>query len=243
MRNKIWIFSIGAAILLVLACFPTSVSEPLRIEQENEQILSSREMTWDDEIIKIKVIHRKQDGTLEESVKEISKVKHEAMMTEIKSTAKAGLTLREVFEEKLQIIKDYGLVPDDLTLEDILDVTKLTEPIEENNGSSFSTGVAPIFFVGGGFGFGIGFPFILTTGWFFLMLFGFGLVVAYDFAEKVLHQLFTLFFIPMLVGVCAGFMGLLLLPILPGFFYSNLVGLGIVAKTNWRFVPAMNLSL
>ncbi len=243
MKKKLCIFSIGAAILLVLTCFPTNASQPIWLGGKNSVIETTREMTGDSDTVLINVYHLKEDGTIDKAVKELPVNEYETLMEELKQVERSGKTLRGIFEEKLQMLKNYELVSSDLTLEEILDVEKLTEPIETQQfGEDFEAKNAPIFFVGGGLGFGFGVPFFFTSGTFLCILFGFGLVLCYDFAEKILHQLITLFFIPLIVGYMGGFIGLLLLPVIPGFFYSNFFGLGMVSNTKWQLIPSMNIS-
>ena len=54
-----------------------------------------------------------------------------------------------------------------------------------------------------------------------MALFGFGLTLCFDVLNGILYQLLTFFFIPMLIGYLGGFVGLLLLPVIPGFFYRS----------------------
>ena len=122
-----------------------------------------------------------------------------------------------MFEEKLRILKKYELVSNDLTLEEVLDVNKLKGQYRSaENDNYFEAQNAPIFFVGGGFGFGFGIPFLITSGTFLAILVGFGLVYCYDILNNMTHQLMTLIFIP-LIGYLGGFIGLLLIPVIPGF--------------------------
>ena len=242
MKKKLCIFSIGTAILLVLTCFPTNASQPIWLGGKNSVIETTRKMTGNSDTVLINVYHLKEDGTIDKAVKELPVNEHETLIGELNQVERSGKTLKEIFEEKLQILKDYKLVSNDLTLEDILDVEKLTEPIEPQQFEDFEAENAPIFLAGGGVGFGFGVPFLFTSGTFLCILIGGGLVLCYDFANKILHSLFTVFFIPLLVGFMQGFIGILLLPVIPGFFYSNFFGLGMVAKTSWRMIPSMNIS-
>ncbi|MCK5458851.1 MAG: hypothetical protein KAI20_03095 [Thermoplasmatales archaeon] len=242
MKKKLCIFSIVTAILLVLTCFPTNASQPIWLGGKNSVIETTRKMTGNSDTVLINVYHLKEDGTIDKAVKKLPVNEHETLIGELNQVERSGKTLKEIFEEKLQILKDYKLVSNDLTLEDILDVEKLTEPIETQQFEDFEAENAPIFLGGGGVGFGFGVPFLLTSGTFLCILIGGGLVLCYDFANKILHSLLTIFFIPLLVGVMQGFIGLLLLPVIPGFFYSNFFGLGMVAKTSWRLIPSTNIS-
>ena len=229
-------------MLLILTCFPSITSQPHLLNTINSAIKTSQEFTGDSEIIKISVYHIKEGGVVDNKLVEITKGEHESMMTELKQATAAGSNLREIFESKLQIMKNYEVVPEDITLEDIIDVDKLSGPYEQQFDDDFSADFAPLFFLGGGFGFGFGIPFLITSGTFLMILFGFGLVLCYDIFNKVLYQMFTMFFIPLVVGYLGGFLGLILLPVVPGFFYSNLVGIGMVAKTRWRMIPSLNMS-
>lgn len=241
MKKKLCIFSIAAVVLLVLTCFPTNASQSIWLRENYSVMRAAEDLTEDSDPLLIKVIHIKEDGTIDEAVKELPINEHETLMNEVKQVERSGKSLRGIFEEKLQILKNYELVSNDLTLEDILDVEKLTEPIETTQFEDFKAENAPIFLAGGGVGIGFGVPFFLTSGTFLCALIGGGLVVCYDFANKVLHYMFTLFFIPLLTGFMAGFIGILLLPVIPGFFYSNFFGLGMVAKTSWGFIPPVDI--
>ena len=235
MSKKLVLFSIGAVVILLLTCVPISASHVPIFRNRNE-------VNPESDTVTIKVYHFKKDGSLGQTEKVISKSDHELMMDELTQVGKSGEDIQEIFEQKLQILKDYEIVSSDITLEDILDVEKLQGPYTQQDDDRFAVDNAPLIFAGGGIGFGVGIPFILTSGTFLWILVGFGLALCYDFANKVLHQLLTIFFIPMLVGYLGGFIGLLLLPVIPGFFYSNAFGIGMAAKTNWRLVPSYNIS-
>ena len=242
MKRKIWILSIGAAIMLVLTFFPSSALELPEATDENLMMETpeSEEMTGDSGTITMSLYHYKEDKTYEITEKELTLEERDALMDELKQVEESGLTLIEIFEKELEILKDYELVSSDMTLEDVLDVNKLTGNYNVVEDEGFEAEYAPIVFVGGGFGFGFGIPFFITSGTFLMILVGFGLVYCYDVLHNTLHQLMTLSFIPMLVGYLGGFIGLLLFGVVPGFFYSNLFGLGVVTKTQWLLMGGSN---
>ena len=134
-------------------------------------------------------------------------------------------------------MKEYNLVPQEMTLSEIIDIDKLGDRYTTVNGEDFEVAFAPITFVGGGLGIGFGVPFFFTSGTFLWALFGFGLVLCYDATNAILYQLMTFFFVPMLIGYLGGFTGLMLLPVVPGFFYSNALGLGMAAIAAWKLLP------
>ena len=240
MKRKIWIPSIGAAIMLVLTFFPAIALELPEATDENLMMepSESEEMTGNSGTITMNVCQYKEDKTYEITEKELTLEERDALMDELKQVEESGLTLIEIFEKKLEILKDYELVSSDMTLEDVLDVSKLGGRYDVVEAEDFGAEFAAILFVGGGFGFGFGTPFFITSGTFLMILTGFGLVYCYDILHDILHQLTTLSFIPLLIGYLGGFIGLLLFGVVSGFFYSNLFGLGVVTKTQWLLLGA-----
>lgn len=239
MNKKICISCVGAAILLILSCFPPVVASIVN----NDGCLKinayrSKQISKQSDTVEYAIYHIKEDKTYEKEIKVLTVEKSKAMWAELKSTEHKDLTLNEIFEEKLEIMKNYGIVSSEITLNEFVDVEKLKQGYKSMQSQDFQAASAPIMFVGGGFGLGFGVPFFITSGTFLMILFGFGLVMCYDTVNTVLNQLFTMFFIPMLIGYLGGFTGLLLLPVIPGFFYSNAVGLGMVALTSWKLVPS-----
>jgi hypothetical protein len=240
MPKKIWIFSITASVILILTFFPTQPVSSTVLNKKNAITETYKEIKTSENTIKMKIFHIKEDGTYVNAVRELTSEENKALKDELRQTEKSGTTIKEMFEEKLEILKKYELVSSDLTLEDVLDVSKLEGTYQTDDGDEFEEQYAPIVFAGGGFGFGFGLPSFITTGTFLVILIGFGVVYCYNIYTGVTHQLMTLFFIPMLVGYLGGFIGLLLLPVVPGFLYSNLFGLGFVSKTRWMLVPTTN---
>ena len=240
MKRKICILSIGATIMLILTFFPAIALELPEATDENLTMepSESEEMTGNSGTITMNVYHYKEDKTYEITEKELTLEERDALMDELKQVEESGLTLIEIFEKKLETLKDYELVSSDMTLEDVLDVNKLTGNYNVVEDEDFDVEYAAILFVGGGFGFGFGTPFFITSGTFLMVLVGFGLVYCYDILHGELYELMTLSFIPMLIGYLGGFIGLLLFGVVSGFFYSNLFGLGVVTKTRWLLVGA-----
>ena len=239
MNKKICIFCVGAAILLILSCLPPVVGNIVKDDARLKMnAYKSKQISKQSDTVEYAIYHIKEDKTYDKEIKVLTVEKSKAMWEELKSTENKDLTLTEIFEEKLEIIKNYGIVSSDMTLEEFVDVKKLERGYNSMQSQDFQAASAPIMFVGGGFGFGFGVPFFITSGTFLMILIGFGLVLCYDPVNAVLNQLFTMFFIPMLIGYLGGFTGLLLLPVIPGFFYSNAVGLGMVALTSWKLFPS-----
>lgn len=241
MDRKICIFSIGAAALLILSFFPTAAVELPQVKDENLEIEESEEFlepNGKSDTVKLRVIQIKKDKTHTEIIKELTTEEAEALWQELRTIEMEGKPAVEVYRNKLDIMKNYNLVPDDMTLEDILDIDKLEEINGEEGAKNISVFSALVFFVGGGLGFGVGVPFPITTGIFLFALLGVGFSLVYEIYTNITHT-FNVFFLPMLVGILIGFTGLLLLPVIAGFFYSNALGLGVCAYTQWLYFPSV----
>ena len=259
MRKKLRIVSIGVVILLVLTYVPTFTPQPINKNAENPltNTLTPRIRTGDIDITEIRVYHIREDGSFEVTVKKLASDKNLEMMDKLMQTEISNLTPKEIFEEKLEILKEYKLVSSNTTLEDIMDVEKLecfsSQPFNVSEMKPFVAHFAPIFI--GGFGFGGGFGFrglplirriagnIFTVG-----VIGLGAVLCLDvFANTLYFQLtFTL---PLLVHVLAGFVGIMLFafdsvfPPIPGkppvTIYSNIVALGIAGSAIGFLIPPL----
>jgi hypothetical protein len=215
--------------LLILTCFPTIPSQSLGFGKEKSLIERSRDK-GNGTIIEMNVIQIKEDGTYLKIVKELTIGERQELMDKLLNAETLGETPREIFGEKLNILKNYGLVSNDLELEDLIPIEGLGEPLPIVDGQNFQADLAPLFIGGIGFGVGFGVPFLITAGTFFVAVAGAGLVLCLDFLEGVLYKLQTFLF-PVLLGYLGGFTGLLMFGVLPGLFYSNFVALGIVAVT------------
>lgn len=236
MERKICLFSIGAALLLFLTCIPSGAMDITNNDQNLSQDTSDNQLS---ETVKYNVFHIKGKRDYERKTIELTVEESKAMWEEFKSLEAQDLTPTEVFEAKFEILKSYEIVSNDMTLEQVVDVEKLEGKVNGVQSQDFDAAFAPILFVGGGLGFGLGVPFWFTSGTFIMALFGFGMVYCYDPITAFLNQMETFFFIPMLVGYLGGFTGIFLLPVVPGFFYSNALGLGMVAVTIWKFIPTI----
>ncbi len=237
MERKIFLFSIGAALLLILTCIPSGA---LDVKNNNNQNL--KEDTSDNQLpatVKYNVFHIKGKRDYERKVIELSVEDSKAMWEEFKSLELQDLTPTEIFEAKFEIMKNYEIVSSEMSLEEVVDVEKLEGEINEVQTQDFDAAFAPILFAGGGLGFGLGVPFWFTSGTFIMALFGFGIVYCYDPLTAIMNEMLTISFLPILIGYLGGFTGIFLLPVVPGFFYSNALGLGMAALTIWKTLPPM----
>jgi hypothetical protein len=257
MRKKLWIVSIGVVILLVLTYVPTLTSQPINKNAEGPltNILTPRVQTGIVDITEIRVYHIRENGDFEVTVKNITSNENEEMMNKLIQTEISNLTPKEIFEEKLEILKEYGLVSSNITLEDIMDVEKLesynSQSFNISEMEPFAAHFAPIFLGGMGFGAGFGFrglPIIrrLAGNIFSIGVIGLGAIVCLDFFASTLYYQIT-FTLPLLVHVLAGFVGIMLFafdgifPPIPGkppvTIYSNIVALGVAGLAVGILIP------
>lgn len=235
MKRKICYFSISIAALLIISIFPNMQSISTTLDYETSQInISEEEQLLDTEPIMFKIYHIKGKGCSQLTKKSLTKAEINSLIDELKiaDSEDKDATLTEIFEGKFNILKKYNLIPNGVTLEDIIKTKEFPSDYELVFGKDFNATTAPIFFVGGGLGIGLGFPFLITAGTFLVAIIGFGLTFCYDIHQNILYQLLCLPF-PILIGYLSGFVGLLLIPVVPGFIYSNFFAIGAVAKTSW----------
>ncbi len=233
MRKKNYFLSISLAALLILAIFPNIQSISTTLEYELSQDISSeKNQLLDSGSTTFKIYHIKGDGKIQLTKQTISKDEKNALIEELKITNTENVKLPDQYENKFNILKKYNLVPNDIKIEDIIDFKKFPSDYEVVSGENFNATTAPIFFFGGGLGVGLGIPFFITAGTFLVALLGLGITICYDIHDNILYQLQALL-LPVIVGYLNGFVGLLMIPVVPGFIYSNFFAIGVVAKTSW----------
>jgi hypothetical protein len=205
--------------------------------------------------IKFMVCQFQKDGIHKKNVKELTSKESYDMMIKLINTKVTESTPKEIFEEKLLILKEYNLVSSNISLNDLMDVGKLeyfcSHEFNISQMKPFVAFMAPIFI--GGMGFGAGFGFrnlplirriagnILSAG-----LIGLGAVVCFDILNAVINFQFT-FTLPFLIHVITGFVGIMLFafdsifPPIPGkppvSIYSNIVALGMAGSAIGFLLP------
>ena len=260
MKEKIWIAGIGMALLLVLTSFSIPGTQSIEMDAKSQltnalNFIAPGEKTSKSDTVEIRVCQFQKNGDLKETVKKLTSDKNMEMMDKLMQTEISNLTPKEIFEGKLEILKEYELVSSNITLEDILDVKKLEsvdhQPFNISEMEPFVAHFAPIFIGGMGFGIGFGFrnlPIIkrFAGNIFSAGLIGLGIVLCLDFFEATLYFHLTFTF-PYLCHVIAGFVGIMLFafdsvfPPVPGkppfTIYSNIVALGTAGLAVGFFIP------
>jgi hypothetical protein len=219
-RKKI--VCIGIVVAFVLASFPC--------------VSTSEDSRW----VEIRIYHIKEAGEFTKTIKKLKVATYQALIKKISETMDLNLSAKKQLEKRLEILKEYDLVPANMTLKDIIDVEKLEQgfPLEVIVNENFEARFAPIFIVGIGLGFGIGFEKRIATGFihFLAIVGGLGLILCCDFIEGKLYVLWTYTF-PIFIGYMAGYIGLIMFAVFPGYFYSNFIALGLVPYTFWFQIP------
>jgi len=262
MKGRIWITGIGMALLMVLASFSIPGAQSVEMDAKNQftnalNHMNPRGETSKSDTVKIRVCQFQKNGDLKETVKKLTSDENLEMMGKLMQTEISNLTPKEIFEEKLEILKEYKLISSNTTLEDIMDVKKLesynSKYFNISEMEPFVAHFAPIFMGGFGFGAGFGFrglPLIrrIAGNIFSIGIIGLGAVVCFDLFASTLYFQFT-FTLPLLVHVLAGFVGIMLFafdsifPPIPGkppvTIYSNIVALGIAGLAAGTLMPAI----
>lgn len=194
--------------------------------------------------INILVYFADKDGQFQRNVVKITKESYNTFIQQISDISKLDLSLVDLFEEKIELMKEYGIISNDISLSDIFDISNSMTTSLENfsiiNAARFESKFAPILLAGMGFGFGIGFrrmPVMkhLAGNIFSTGLIGLGAVLCLDLEDNALYYQYTLTY-PYLIHILSGFIGIMLFAFDSLFppengpaitFYSNFFALGI----------------
>jgi hypothetical protein len=200
--------------------------------------------------VKLRVLLCKTDGSIEDSIVELTRKQKNDLFDQLGELETCQLSVKEFFEEKIRLLKQYDIVSDQITMSSLLsenqpkDDPLINITIVQNE--NFSAVSAPIFFTGVGFGVGIGFRrmpiirrFAGNIGFVGLLVVG-GLL-CYNWLERTLHINYG-FIYPMYFGFLSGFIGIMMFAVdslfpppggPPITLYSNFLALGWTGYTSW----------
>lgn len=252
MKKRMKIVILGIIALLVLTSFPSAITHKTKnIEKQQYppiDALFPRKRMNDNDTIKMCVINCKKDGNVEKTIKQLTFKENEELLSKIYEIAQLNFSIKQKLEAELNLLKKYNLISDNTKLEDFFDLEKLDELLRKIKKfdnvtmQNFQAHFAPLLVVGGGFGVGIGLPDQrIYNGFtnFLALIGGLAFVLCLDFIEGVRYTLIS-YMLPVLIGYIAGYMGIILFAIYPGFFYANLVMIGLAPYTIWIQVPNPN---
>jgi len=156
------------------------------------------------------------------------------LMDELQGILNSKMTLYDKFDQFLETLKKHDLVSKDINLNDFLNPDDLNLSFDRVNNTNFMAHFAPILILGGGTGLGLGEIFRPLNIFlhFLAVVAGLGFVYCLDPIEGVLYAN-QVFLFPVLIGYLSAFTGLMLFPVIPGFFYMNIVAIGFTPFTAW----------
>lgn len=188
--------------------------------------------------IKLAIHTIKEDGSRNVSIKEISIADYKMMTHRINERLSSNTDYDTMFENILQIIKEYNMVDQDITLQEIFDRNMSTDfntTFYNVSSDPFGAIFSPVIIAGMGAGAGIGDNFGLLSGNVYSFgVIGLGGLFCLDAVMQTIHIQYTFTF-PLLVHILAGFAGIMLFPVhfdklyasgFPLFIYSNFLALG-----------------
>ena len=194
--------------------------------------------------IQILVHYIDVDGNFQKFTKHISKVKYLQFIDEISDISNQAYDVINFLQVKLQLMKDYEIIPNEVSIQNIVDFNKIgdlgSKTLNVTESNSFVSHFAPIFMVGMGFGLGLGFRrmpvFQRIAGNLFSMgLIGLGAVVCFDIEDWAIYYQLTFTF-PYLIHILSGFIGIMMFAFdnifppengPPVTLYSNFLAIGM----------------
>lgn len=235
MRGKKYIFCLFVIILFLTSPFALASSH------------SSIKKSNDSDLVKIGVYQVYRDGKIEETVKKLTNSQCKNLMEKLQNQENSSISLNERYNTKIDVLKEYNLIPLNTTAEDILEERIIKNTFAEENeliiNQPFAAHFAPIIIGGLGFGVSIGlrgFPLLkrIAGNIFFAGFIVGGGVFCFDPATATPYFLYSLIY-PTWTGFIAGFVGIMLfvfddlIPIPMFNFYSNFFAMGLAGFTFW----------
>ena len=242
------ILTIAIVIMLILIYIPNFNSEALKFNSQNSKIsfIKPEVSNNNPKAIELSVYRCKADGNIEKNEKILTFKEKEELFDKINKIAESKSSIRETFDNSMQLLKQYDLISNESSIEEFIDIEKIGDNISNSildfdnvTNENFLAHMALVLVIGGGFGLGLGMPGMRGVNGFtsFLAIVaGLGVVLCIDFLDQTVYMLIT-YLLPLLIGYFAGYMGFIIFAVEPGTFYSNLVMLGFAPMTAWIQIP------
>jgi hypothetical protein len=209
----------------------------------------------DDNLVEIHVSYVDIEKNYQKTIIKISKLLYENFIQELSDINNQDIDIIDYLQKKLQIMKNYKLVSDDIEIQNIIDFSKIgnlnTVDINISEVNSFSSNFAPIFLLGMGFGLGFGYrrmPVMqrIAGNLFSVGVIGLGTVVCFDLLDAKIYYQYTFTF-PYLIHILSGFIGIMMFAFdnifppdngSPFTMYSNFIALGMAGVAiGFKFPP------
>jgi len=246
MRKDALLVLILLSLILLTTCIPqfnfsqAQTPSPIQIDKNvNDLTINPSYRTQ----IKLAIHSIKNNGSRTVSIKEISVTEYEMMTTRIIERLSSNAEYDTIFEDILQILKEYHLIDPEITLQEIFDRNMSTDfntTYYNVSSDPFGAIFSPVVIAGMGAGGGIGDNFGLLSGNVYSFgVIGLGGLFCLDAVMQTIHIQYTFTF-PLLVHILAGFAGIMLFPVhfdklyasgFPLFIYSNFLALGFSGFT------------
>ena len=243
-------------VILSPSCVPQSIffKEQARLPVQIDTNADDLNMNlFDGFQIKLAIHTLKDDRSHTVSIKKITVKEFRTMTNRINERISSDKDYDTLFENVLQILKEYTLIDQDITLQEIFDrnistqfnTTNFTRIYNEPFMSIFS----PIFIAGMGAGAALGDTFGLVSGNVYSFgVLGLGSVVCIDLLLATIYSQFT-FTLPLLIHILSGFAGIMMFPVhfdklyasgFPLTIYSNFIALGVAGLAVGLMIPYTN---
>ena len=221
--------------MVIMATIPIIDSQQLK----NNFIKNCKSKKGDlnSNIVKMNIYLYQKNGNFNRIVKELPVNIIDELMYKLNKIELSIGSYKKLFEEKFDILKEYDIISDNVTLNDIFDVNKLRtlgEKTDNVSGEDFFANSSFILFAGIGLGVGLGPGLRLFNGFqhFLLAMAGLGYVFCYDIEKDTLYTLQTFLF-PVLIGYLSDYVGIIMFAVFPGILYSNFFSFGYTSFTFW----------
>ena len=145
--NKKTQFIITLLIILSMASF--SYNENIKGKLHEESKLKYNETNSPLNNTSILVYFCRSDGTFYRNVKTLSKNVYNSFIHKLSNISNLEISLSTLFEQKLQIMKDYGIIPEEISINDVIKTSRILNASKINfsftHARSFVSHFAPIF--------------------------------------------------------------------------------------------------
>ena len=239
---KMWDKIIFFLICLCILSMPLVQSLETSNEIEINKMKHEEYTSFND--IKLLIYYIDNEGNFQKILKFLSKTNYQLFLDEVSDLSDQFSNFMNFLDKKLEIMKKYEIIPTEVTLNNFIDFDIIEEasinPFNLTDADKFVSHFAPIFMIGMGFGFGIGFrrmPVMkrIAGNLFSAGVIGLGGIVCLDIEDWSIYYQYT-FTYPLLLHILSGFIGIMMFAFdniyppengPPISLYSNFIAIGM----------------